>query len=277
MIPVFILTADVNSPSAQLLADRLDTNFDVHIASIDASRALSKKGAEWLRVETILKSRSMPRGVVIVKDSVVTTADPLTISRTLDAASEIYDQFYLCRWQDKCDYKEIRSIPDSSVAMTSCQPPDGVQAIYLSARTVATLLGSQPLPNGEFFAHDESQTLAEELRGLVNDSGFSSGSTTSNLFNYNVLMAQTPRDKRKVVECEYVNHTSRMDEDEDFLVTPAMPASSVRASLEPLKTTIASGTAVFKRYRIGWVIVLLLFFLLVAGLIAYFVMYKDKQ
>ena len=118
MYAVFILTNDITSPEAQLLYERFDAaDYDAHIASIDTSRSLDEKRAQWHRMLTVLASAGKRyRGFVVLQDSCVTTVDRALLGRALDAGVENYDLFHLCRWQDACEYKQARAIPDSSMA-----------------------------------------------------------------------------------------------------------------------------------------------------------------
>jgi len=279
MIPLFLLTGDIESPGAQLLAERFEEKtFDRHIANIDASRAVNKKEAEWFRIKTILDEvKDKNRGVLIVKDSTITFTDADTVSRAVTAASTTYDLFHLCRWESSCNYTQPRALPNSSVAFVECEPPDGIQAIYLSPRAVGILTGSIATVDGSAFSHQEGTPLAEELRSLVRNNDLSSGSTTNNLFHYNILAAQSDEDRRKTVECSFVDRPSAMavDEEEDF----GMSKKAKKANNDPLRVSVdAPVVVVKKRGRVGWFLIILILLLLVGGLIAYFVMQgRQKQ
>lgn len=276
MIPVFILTGDVQSRSAQLLYSRFDAEngFDSFITSIDATRTINKAGAEWHRIITILKSRAdLGHGVVVIKDTSVTTADNKTISRVITAASETYDMFHLCRWQDTCAMENPRSLADTSAVIVDCAPPDGVQAIYLSPRAIRVLTGTTPMKTGSVFVHSPQHSFSDELRGLYSCGELSSGSLASNLFSYNVLMAQSPSDYRKTMECK--DCAAKNEEMDDFPLSP-----TARMSDEPL--TLSIGDIVPKRGdlvrrgKAGWTILLLFLFVLLAGILIYY-FWRKKQ
>ena len=278
MIPVFILTGDIESRSAQLLYSRFDAEngFDPYITNIDATRSINKAGAEWHRLITILKSRAdVGRGILMIKDTSVTTADNKTIARVVTAASETYDMFHLCRWQDTCTYENPRSLADTSAVIVDCAPPDGVQAIYLSPRAIRVLTGSTPMKTGSVFVHSPQRSFSEELRGLHSSGELSSGSLASNLFSYNVLMAQSPSDYRKTMECK---DCAAKDEDMDDF--PMSPNPTARASDEPLTLSIGDivpkRSDLVRRGKAGWTILLLFLFVLLAGLLIYYI-WRKKQ
>lgn len=283
--PVFIMTADVQSPGAQLLVDRFSSGiFDVHIASIEASRAVDRKNAEWIRAMTMFEAMPHNQGLVIVKDSSVTTCEPDTIARTVKAASERYDLFHMCRWDEDCSsIRNVVSIPNSSVAMSTTKPPDGVQAIYMSRKAVDILHGDTHLRNGDVFVHHPERTLADELRTLVDAGELTSGAPVSNLFSYNVLAAKTSRDLRKTNEClmsgSFTTPKPEEPEDDDFPVSMAAPmATDDDAPLteSALAPPPKSGTIdFFKRCRVGWVILLVIAFLLLVGLLLYLLSKKN--
>jgi hypothetical protein len=294
MFPVFVLTRDVASNQAKLLCDRFDANhFDTHMASIDASRAINKKQAEWTRIVKVLNEKSdTQRGVVIVKDTSVTSADKETITRAITAGSENYDLFHLCRWQDECSYNTVRTLPNSSVALVDCPPPDGVQAVYLSPKAVRTILGTEP---GSNFKHDNDKSFADEMRDLVSSGYLSSGSTASNLFHYNILMATSPNDRRKVMECRGMfsappaattanadvfvrtqDGSSNMEED-DFPTTPKLAVSSAPL----LMSTDDNMQLSAKPQKSGgvkwcWVLIFLVFIFIIGGCIAYYCYYRKE-
>jgi hypothetical protein len=158
--------------------------------------------------------------VIIVKDTSVCNADPLTIANIVRASlnGPPFDLCYLCKWLDQCQlYTDKRQIPDKSTVIAKTQSPHGVQCILFSVSGRDTVLGLKPMKNGNFFKLSPGYSLGKQLNEDIFEGGINAIVIVPNLIEFDLRAAVTNDDYLKLSECAAVTSTQAQSDTSSYI------------------------------------------------------------
>ena len=109
----------------------------------------------------------------------------------------------MCRWLDRCDLYQELAKSDGVTKIVRTFSPLGLQAIMYSPVGRDIIIGKKPMvtkPYIEYFTPIEPP-LGDQLNKEISSGNLSAICMVPNIFEYNVLLAQTDSDLFKMADC----------------------------------------------------------------------------
>lgn len=219
---VYLLSGDPDSERVDKLSRAFDHPlFDLKIVNIsypyddeEYGDDYDKRAAEMYRFRWCLKhsqERDPNAYVLVIKDTSVSHVSSDQLANIVNVActkngktpQDSWHLFYLCKWNDRCDMYDNKSGPSvDGTQMVRSYSPHGLQSIIFSPYGRDVIVGKKNLLNGDKFTYHRGDSLGATLNKCILDKQINAFTTTTNVFNYDPVVAENTGDLFKLNSCD---------------------------------------------------------------------------
>ena len=205
-VNVFLLATEEESPKTHRVAKIFNDDneyFCISIVSSDGdSEDLDTEFRKVLQCLTYHHENYPNRYCIIVKDTSTSGFSPDDLIAFVEATKKLkhWDICYLSTWGDNCSLNSGPTDTGTSSDVVNTYNPNGTQALLLTPKCTAMILGRVPLRNGAKFTRNGG--LSTSLNKHIANKDMVAIRARPNLITFDSNLAKNAEDLQKNNECQ---------------------------------------------------------------------------